>query len=345
MAKKQNKKLEKAIPWKEARGDTTGTRSFGQFLKFLSEVKEVSEETKAAVKAATKTIDNTNIFREGVLISFRSRMWGATGKLADDKYSLVDETIDPKKVKASIELLNDTSILDDMRSVRGQAVRLISLNSIYSPDKGLHFIRKSRIEYVYDRLSDYKKQFEELGEALISKLKELEKDFATKHPQLYNPDKYPSDQTLRRIIKFEFVLRVFTVPDKELGIISPEIYKKELEKAKNDIEEMKQFTTNEVCKEIMNRISILKEQCETGNVSQATLGGFQTFIERFENVWDGFIGEADVQKMLEDIRLYLQDTDADMIRYDDEFRQMVANKSAKIAKSLETKGYTRALDF
>jgi SpoVK/Ycf46/Vps4 family AAA+-type ATPase len=29
--------LEKAIPWKEARGDTTGTRSFGQFLKFLSD--------------------------------------------------------------------------------------------------------------------------------------------------------------------------------------------------------------------------------------------------------------------------------------------------------------------
>ena len=304
-----------------------------------------SENTTVTKKAKVLTIDNTNIFSEGVLISFRTRLWGATGKLSDDMYSLADETIDKKKVRASIDLLQDTSLIESMRSLRGQAMRIIAMNSIFSPDKGLHFIRKSRIEYVDGRLLEFQKLFYEIGNELISKVKELEEEFKTAHPKLYNPDKYPSEETLKATIKFEYVFRMFTVPDKELGVISPEIYKREMEKVKADVAEMKKAATAEVCKEIMKRISSLKEQCEEGAISQATLNGFQTFIDRFEKVWDGFIGDKEVQKMAEDIRLYLQDTDADMLTYDDEFRQMVANKSAKIVQALEVKGYSRALDL
>lgn len=292
-----------------------------------------------------KKVETGNIFADGVLVSLRTRLWGATGKIEDDGFELNDETLDKKQVYASMELIKDTTLIDAMRQVRGQAKRFIQYNAIFFPEKGFDFIPKGRIDAVDEQLSKFQEEYLSYGETLVKKLKELEADFAKAHPKSYNPAKYPSEAQLRNTIVFQYVFRVFTTPDKELGVISPEIYKKEMAKFKQDIEDMKIQTVRTVCKELMNRIDVLKDQCETGKVNQATMNSIGSFMERFDQVWAGFVNETDVKKMMEDMKLYLEGTDADMLRYDDDFRQMVANKAAKIAKQLENKGYKRSIDI
>lgn len=305
----------------------------------------VSDKEPRKKTTNVKKVETGNIFADGILVSLRTRLWGATGKIEDDGYELTDETLDKKQVYASMQLLNDTTLIDAMRQVRGQAKRFIEYNSIYFPEKGFNFIPKGRIEPVDEHLTKLQEEYLSYGEDLVKKLKDLEADFAKAHPKSYDSSKYPSEKSLRRQIVFQYVFRIFTVPDKELGVISPAIYKKELEKVKADIEEMKVQTVRTVCKELMGRIDVLKEQCETGKVNQATMNSIYSFMERFDQVWSGFVNEKDVKQMMDDMKLYLEGTDADMLRYDSDFRSMVANKAAKIAQQLENKGYKRSIDI
>jgi len=292
-----------------------------------------------------KEVKTGNIFAEGILVSLRTQLWGATGKLEDDGFELTDETLDKKQVYASMSLLKDTSLIEAMRQCRAEAKRIIKVNSIYFPEKGFDFIPKGRIEFVDEQLQRCRGECLGYRKELVLKLKTLEADFAKAHPKSYDPAKYPSESQLEKMIKFEYVFRVFDAPDKELGVISPELYKREVEKVKADIAEMKAQTAKAVCKEMMNRIDVLREQCETGNLNQATINGINTFLERFETVMSGFVTGKDIQKMVEDVKMYIDGTDADMLRYDDNFRQMVANKAAKITNQLENKGYKRSIDL
>jgi len=281
-------------------------------------------------------------------VSLRSRLWGATGRLESSMYELNDDTIRKEDIYASMSLLKDTRLIDAMRQVRNQARNYIKSHSIYFPDASFDFIPKDKIEEVAEALDRFQQRFFEYGDDLIATLEDLKREFAEKHPALYNPSKYPSATALRRTFVFEYVFRVFSAPDKELGVISPSLYKKEMEKWKKDIESMKAETAKLVCKEIADRIEALKEGCETGKISQATINSFNGVLEKFDTLWVGFVEEKDVKAMINDVKLYLDGTDADMLRYDNNFRSMVANKAAKIAGQLEEKGFKvsdRSLDI
>lgn len=295
--------------------------------------------------AKTKEYNAANIFSRGVLVSLRSRLWGATGKLEKSQFDLVDETIDKNSVHASMDLLKDKTLITAMRQVRGAAQRFIKANSLPFPEVGMDFIPKDSIEYVAERLDKYREEYIGYGNELVEKLKDLEEEFAREHPGVYNPARYPSKAYLSSIINFEYVFRIFAAPDKELGVISPDMYKKEMKKFQSDIELMKSNTIDIICKEIQNRITQLSEQCDSGRVSQATLNSFETLMNKFDKVWSGFVNEKDIKKIMEDLKLYLDDTDSKMLKFDSDFRSMVGCKAKEISKTLESKGFKRSLDI
>jgi hypothetical protein len=265
-------------------------------------------------------------------------------------YEVNDDTIDKKEIIATMSLLKDNRLITAMRQVRNQARNYIKAHSIYFPDANFDFIPKERIEEVADALDRFQEKFFEYGEDLISTLPDLKADFKKKHPAMYEAykDKYPTDDRLRRTFEFKYVFRVFSAPDKELGVISPAMYKKEMAKWRQDIDSMKEETAKMVCKEIANRIEALKEGCETGKISQRTIDSMNGVLEKFDQLWNGFVDEKEVKTMIKDVKLYLEGTDADMLRFDDNFRSMVANKAAKISNQLEDKGFKvsdRSLDI
>ena len=320
--------------------------SFAPERENIMAEKKKTDNGKA--KARTKKVQTGNIFSEGVLVTLRTRLWGATGKLESSMYEILDPTLDKKEVYASMSLLKDTSLIDAMRQVRDQAKRKIKVNSIYFPDANFDFIPKHRIEKVAEELDKLEGQFFELGEDLVNKLEELKEEFKASHPEIFETITYPSKAKLLNTFEFKYVLRVFSAPDKELGVISPSIYKQEMRKWKEDINSMKEETAKVVCKEIADRIEALKEGCETGKISQTTINSINGVLEKFDTLWNGFVDEKDVKKMIKDVKLYIDGTDADMLRYDDNFRGMVANKAAKIAGQLEEKGFKvsdRSLDI
>ena len=300
---------------------------------------------KESVKSDPKEINAINIFSKGILISLRTRLWGATGKLEDDKYDVIDKDLDKEHIRAYIDLITDKSLIHSMIQTRSAAKRFIQAYSLPFPETGFNFVPKDQIEFIVNRLEEYRSEFISYGNSLAEQLKSLEASFAEKHPKLYDPARYPSVEKLKSVIRFEYVLRVFSAPDESLGLISPDIYKKEIEKFKADIEEMKVSATAIICKEIKKRIDLLSDQCDSGKINQATLNSIQTTMDKFKTVWTGFVEEKDVLKIMKDLDLYLDGTDANMLRYDSNFRSMVGAKAAEIAKTLENKGFKRSLDI
>lgn len=292
-----------------------------------------------------KEINAVNIFSKGVLINLRTRLWGATGKLEDDKYDIIDKDLDKEHIRAYIDLITDKSLITSMIQTRSAAKRFIQAYSLPFPESGFNFVPKDQIQYIVDKLDEYRAEFLSYGASLVDQLKGLEADFAEKHPKLYDASRYPSAEKLSKTIRFEYVLRIFSAPDESLGLISPELYKKEMEKFKADIEDMKAATTAAICKEIKKRIDLLSDQCDTGKINQATLNSFQSIMDKFKTIWTGFVEEKDVIKIMKDLDLYLDGTDANMLRYDSDFRSMVGEKAKDIAKQLENKGFKRSLDI
>ena len=186
-----------------------------------------------------------------------------------------------------------------------------------------------------ERLQRYQQEWDEVAEDLANQIVNLKEKFAAKYPALYDPSRYPTAEGLRRSIYFTWSFRQFTVPDREMSVLSPAIYKREMEKFKSDISEMKSMTLNVMANEFVQRIESLKKGCENGTVTPQTITAINGFLSRFDEVWDGFVEEKTIRKMIEDMKEYMDGTDADMIRYDDNFRQLVANKAAQVAEGLK----------
>lgn len=296
-------------------------------------------------EADVKELNTENIFKQGVLVSLRTRLWGATGQIKDHQFKIIDDTLDKNAIHASMDLLKDRRLILAMRQTRASAQRFIQANSLPFPEIGFAFVPKSRIEKVAEVLDEHRNEFLAYGKELAKEIKKLESDFAEAHPKMYNPEKYPSEAQLLNSIYFEYTFRVFTAPDETLGVISPEMYKAEMRKFKADIQRMKDDTVSIICKELQERIGQLASQCDDGKVNQATLNSFGRLMKKFDTVWGDFVDEADVKSIMKDLDLYLAGTDSAMLKYDDDFRGMVATKAKEISKTLENKGYKRSIDI
>ena len=257
-------------------------------------------------------ISAKNIFNNGVMVSLRTSCWGATGKLESNKFEVLNSDIDKEKlVKASITLLDDTTLIENMKKVR---------------QKAKLFIESISIPF------------------LVRKLKNLENDFALNHPELYNPNKYPSESELQSKISFSFVFRVFTPPDED--ILSTALYKKEFKKFKEDIQTMKESTFNLIQQEMLTKFRSLNEQIKTEDkfLHKSTLKGVKTLLEKFDNIYFDFVDNKTLKKGLKELKKAFDGLDIDDNRTEG-FKAEIKTLIDKTTKDLKTDKLFRALDF
>ena len=57
-------------------------------------------------------------------------------------------------------------------------------------------------------------------------------------------------------------------------------------------------------------------------------------FEKYEQVFTGLIKNEEVKNAISDIKEYLDGTDAEMLRSDEEFKAMVAAKAQEVAKTI-----------
>jgi hypothetical protein len=266
-----------------------------------------------------------DVWREGVLVHTEFRAWGATAKLDDEQ--LPDE-LPPEIVRAVRDLLTPEgmALLKDFNRVRNEAKGWLYRNSLPFPVQGMVFVRKSRLEQTDERLQAFQAQALEIAEEFIKQVKVLEEQYAQEYPKFYDPAKYPSEAQLRSRFVFRWSFRSFEPPDSKFAVLSPDMYKREVDKFNSDIRWMRDATSKMFAKAVIDRLGELKKQCEDGTVYSQTVDSVNALIDKFDNLFTGYVSKDSLVKLMDDVKLYMQGTDAEMLRADDDFRAVVGRK-------------------
>jgi len=126
------------------------------------------------------------------------------------------------------------------------------------------------------------------------------------------------------------------------------MYKTEVEKFQNEMQEMKDGLVSIVAKEFYQRIEKLKDQCLSGDISSATVTSIDNTLEKFDKVWKGYVAHDELQNAIKSIREFMKGTKADMLKVDDEFREAIGDGMSAIVDQLKNSSdpiLTRKLDM
>ena len=289
---------------------------------------------KTDEKVEAKKIDQVNVFSKGVLVYIDIRVPGMYSKLPEEHLSGISEEM-RKLIRATYDKLEDKSLIHAMNSLRGRAKSYVNGISIPFPVYGLSFIRKQDIQECHIRLNSIEQQIKEAFEDFCEVYPDLEKQFSQDHPELYDPAKYPTVAYLKSHFRCKHSFRQFTVPDQEMSLLSPEIYQEEMQKFKDEMQEVKDMTLDVCKKEMVKKIDSLKKQCADDTINTATVNAVNDFLEKFDNLYSDFIDEKQIKKLISDVKEYMSGTEADYLRADDSFRKLVGDKMSEVSNSLQ----------
>jgi len=289
-------------------------------------------------------MNEDNIYEKGCMIFFKTRFWGATKALSESQLGDLPSEI----VNASRDLLIETNKLEAVRGILGEARTFIKSNTMPFPIPGVDFISKNRISIVDSGLKIRKEWAVEAVEDLTSVLEVAKRRYKEKFPELYSESNYPTALQLKDNLIFEWNFRIISPPGKDLAILSPEVYDAEVSSFKRQIKDFEESLISIVAAEFYNRIDKLRDQCiGTGDISQATIKSTKRVIEKFNNIYDGFISHDQLNGMIKDVSIYLDGTEASMIKADDDFRAMVGTKMKEVTdliKNSKDERLTRRID-
>jgi len=297
--------------------------------------------------AKVKEIQEANVFSEGMLVvrRFHTGWSAATGASDSEMGNLPVEII--RGVK-SLLTEDGKERLRNLNSIMNEAKGFISRNSMPHPIPTLDFVPKHKIEFVDEGLRQRQINASACFEELVENYESAKLDYKKRYPDHYQPEKYPTVSRLRAGFVFEWSFRVFTSPSKEMSVLPASLYKEEVAKFKSEVQEMKDMAVDAIGKELLKKVNSLKEQCSSENVATATVNSVHNFLDKFDDLWDGFVAHKELRKMIQELKNYMDGTDAEMLRADDSFRNMVEKKMTKIADQLTVDDgilAERSLDF
>lgn len=289
---------------------------------------------KTQSETKVEEVNQINVFSKGVLVHIDIRIPGMYSRLPDEHLTGIPEQM-KKLIRATYDKLEDKSLIEAMNSLRGRAKSYIHSMSIPFPVYGLAFIKKEDIEECHIRLSSIEQQIKECFEDFCTAYPDLEKAFAEDHPELYDPAKYPTVAYLESHFRAKHTFRQFTVPDQEMSMLSPALYKEEMLKFKEEMQEVRDMTLDACKTEMLKKIDSLKNQCIDDTINTGTVNAVNDFLKKFDTLYSDFIDDGKVKAMINEVKEYMSDTEADDLRASEDFRKLVGDKMSEVSEGLQ----------
>ena len=274
---------------------------------------------------------NLEKLQSGALCSLKMGRWEARAKLDPRKLGDVPAEI----LRVSRDLIDDRTILAALASNRREAKRELTFNSIPFPVDGVHWIPKENIVRLDEYFTKKKAENNELVEQFIQVVGKLQTDFKKKYPKYYDPNKYPSKETIRAKFYFHWNFFQITLPDKKTHILSPKMYKREAEKFQGMIKEMEEMTISLAGHMITKRLEKLQSQCNNEKFNAGTINAINKLLGRWEDLWNGHVDDKKFKSIMRSLRSTMKKTDADRLRDNEDFRDKTEKKIGGILKELK----------
>jgi hypothetical protein len=287
---------------------------------------------------------DSSIFQQGCLVQLKIYGPGFTGKLSDE---LLADSHLPVEITRAMQDRLDRSILKERLTLKSQVKTFIENNSIVHPIPGLTFVPKAKIQMVDNKLKEFRDQDENVIDRFLIEYPRLQREFEQQYPKYYDPGHYPPAAKLRQ--KFEFAWRFFqlSIPENS-GILTPEIYEAEKEKFQKEMEQWRRMILSEVGNSFMIRLDSLIQQEAKGTMNAGAMNAVNNFLEKFDNLWDGFVFSEEMRKLVGDLKQYAGTVERDRIKDNPVMQKDIAAKAKELSERLQSVpdvNLKRAIDF
>lgn len=267
--------------------------------------------------------------QEGALCQLKVGRWDASTRM--DKSKLGKNV--PKEIVRAMQNLvdeGDKHLLDDLTTIRRQSKRILINNSLPFPVDGVFWVPKEQISLIDRLFNEQKVEYAERLVILKRHMPLIKRRFNAKYPDYYNADLYPKTSDLDAKYYFKWNFFHFVIPDREAEILSPAMYKREREKFKNMVKEMEEMTVNLIGNQLMQRITSLQSQCETGDISGATINSLDRFLDKWKKLWEGNIDNAKMKQIVKSLRVQMKRTTTEKLKDSEDFRNKAGAKLEKL---------------
>jgi len=267
----------------------------------------------------------------GIFLNVRIKMWGARSKVQEGKLDLPADIIRATQDLLTAEDVEET--LELLRKEKSEVLSFVRRNSLSFGIIGFDMVQRERVSDINEFLTEKQKKFYSLVDAIdIEKCKE---NFKKKHPKFYRPEKYPSERYFKSHFEFTWSFKDLK-PSEALKEIDPNVYKEEEERWKADIRVMQEDTVRLIASEINLRINNLKDMCsDKKRVSQRTINGLNSLLEKWDDLWSGFISSDSLKKAIKEIRTNIKDLEADDLRTDEDLKKKIKSSAKAILDTVK----------
>jgi hypothetical protein len=310
------------------------------FLKVVYD--KIKKEAKIMI-----VVNENNIYEKGVLINLNMGAFSGRKKLSADQLENLPKEIvrgvhdlfeKSFKLKLNAVDSHDSSTRDDLKYW-----------CIPFPLKGVYFLPSDRIEKVISFLEERKSSRQELIKEILDGYEDAKAVFAEKYPEYYKraQNSYPSKSRLASRFYFEYQFLKISAPDNN-SLISPEQYRKEMEKFRETINEMKQEVVSIVYQSLSDLTNRLKKQSKDGKMNQRTFNSLHKFLEQVDSTYTEFIDRKDLQDTLEKVKAEIKGMSADMLRDNDAQREKFHKAISALTNEIQALPDVeakRAIDF
>ena len=296
-------------------------------------------------------ITEKNLFSNGVLIGIHSGSYEGRKKLTPEQLKDL-----PQEIVRGVHDMFETEfkkLIQNIRAFDSETRNMVKRKSVPFPFGGVYwgvyYVSSAQLDDVIDLMEERMKQRVSLIDEAVDNYDAAIETFARKYPEFYEQakDKYPQKQAFAGKFYFNYQLIKVTAPDKS-GMLSAEQYKREREKFRETIEDMKKEVVSTIYESLLEMTSRLKEQCTDGKPNQRTLNSLSRFLEQIDEIYTEFIDRDDIKTVVAKIKSQVLGVSAESLRNSDELKNELA-KQIKSAmnefKALPDIPLKRAIDF
>jgi hypothetical protein len=293
------------------------------------------------------TVNENNIFEKGMLISLNLGAYAGRKKLSDDQLENL-----PKEIVRGVHDLFEKGFKEKLDAISKHDAETrgnLKSNCVPFPIDGIYFLAYDRIENMIAYLDERKISRWTLVEEVLEHYEDAKNDFAKKYPTYFAKAqyKYPSKTKLAGRFYFEYQFLKISAPDKN-PMISPEMYKREMEKFRQTVSTMKQEVVGIIYQSLFDLTNRLKRQSKDGKMNQRTFNNLHKFLEQVDSTYTEFIDRKDLQDTLQKVKAEIKGMSADMLRDNDAQRAKFHKAISALTNEIQTLPDVeakRAIDF
>lgn len=224
-----------------------------------------------------------NLFEKGCLIQLSVSKWGGVKKIDTNK---VAQMVESSAWVVATKKLVDPASLKPICKVGNAARTYINSVSLPFPLQGMVFVPKEMISTVDQRLTEFKREFQEAVDDFVNEYDTLRQTATVYLGDLFNEVDYPVD--IRTKFSFAWRFIMLDVPNGKSGILAPEVYEREKQKFVQTMEEARSLAIESLREEFASMVERITErftQTADGKpkvFKNATVDSFYDYFETFK---------------------------------------------------------------